>query len=130
MEPAMNPLIQHCTMPAARWFAVALTAILMGCAGLPDQVVRVPSQAQPVVADSRLASLASASMTGEDRALSGLRLLPASWRGRPSSRWPTAQPPTRSCTRGLSPGTRTVRSSSRRASTACTSSMRLTRMRH
>jgi len=73
----MNPSIQHRTMlTATRWLVAALAAILTGCASLPDHVVRVPSQAQAVVTDGRLAAVATASMTGEDRALSGLRLLP------------------------------------------------------
>ena len=58
-------------------FVLAVSAVLAGCAGLPSAVQRTPSQARTDVTDTRLATVAAASMPERDEALSGLRLLPA-----------------------------------------------------
>ncbi|MDM0073222.1 phospholipase D family protein [Variovorax sp. J2P1-59] len=59
-------------------FAVVLLGMLSGCASLPDNLHRPASQTITDVADTRLATVAAASMpAGADPQLSGMRLLPA-----------------------------------------------------
>ncbi|MBT2323987.1 phospholipase D family protein [Variovorax paradoxus] len=67
----------RCTLLIAHWVGLVLAALLVGCAGLPAGVQRPQSQARTDVADTRLATIAAASMPADSRQLSGMRLLPA-----------------------------------------------------
>lgn len=65
-----------------RWFLLLLVALVAGCAGLPQGVQRVPSQAIGDAAATGLAAVAAASLGPQEEgegaaARSGLRLLPA-----------------------------------------------------
>jgi putative cardiolipin synthase len=62
---------------AGRVLLAALVAMLMGCASLPGEVQRPPSQARTDVQATRLAAVAGASLPDGSRPLSGVRLLPA-----------------------------------------------------
>ena len=64
---------------AAKWLsalALAAATVLSGCATLPGDVQRAPSEALTDVAATPLAQLAASSTPDDKRHLSGLRLLP------------------------------------------------------
>ncbi|HEU5294680.1 MAG TPA: phospholipase D family protein [Burkholderiaceae bacterium] len=64
---------------ASRWLgalALLAAAVLSGCAALPANVQRTPSEAMADVAATPLARLAASSTPDDKRHLSGLRLLP------------------------------------------------------